>query len=116
MVEGRLNLQAGHLAARILGRNSVSKLLCKCIRVAMLECLPSFLHPCPVLLDLIRCFVLCQAVVFGVIFLLLIIVVLFLAVEMPRCNVLKMPCEIDEKGKVAYARHLALSDISRACH
>ena len=45
------------------------------------------------------------AVVFGVIFLLLIIVVLFLAVEMPRCNVLKMPCEIDEKGKVAYARH-----------
>ena len=45
------------------------------------------------------------AVVFGVIFLLLIIVVLFLAVEMPRCNVLKMPCEIDEKGKVTYARH-----------
>ena len=82
MVEGRLNLQAGHLAARILGRNSASKLL----------------------------------FVFGVIFLLLIIVVLFLAVEMPRCNVLKMPCEIDEKGKVAYGRHLALSDISRACH
>lgn len=60
MVEGRLNLQAGHLAARILGRNSVSKLLCKCIRVAMLECLPSFLHPCPVLFDLIRCCVVCQ--------------------------------------------------------
>lgn len=111
MAEGRLNLQAGHLAARIFGRNSVSKLLCKSMRAAMLECVPSYLHfsccrnAAVQRAQLIRCCVVPPTVVFGVIFLLLIIVVLFLAVEMPRCNVLKMPCEIDEKGKVAYARH-----------